>query len=113
MKLLTQVQRKRLLENGRASKRGGLDPVPVVKLFTPDAQATWLLTEIDPDGPDAAFGLCDLGYGCPELAYVSLSELHQIRGRLGMPVERDYLFRGVKPVSASLREAVERGRLVA
>lgn len=113
MRLLTSTQMTRLLENGRASKRGDLDPVPVVKLFTPDAAATWLLTEIDPDDPDAAFGLCDLGYGCPELGYVSLFELHQIRGRLGLPVERDCLFRGVKPVSAYLQEAVERGRLVA
>jgi hypothetical protein len=71
------------------------------------------MRQVDPDDPDAAFGLCDLGYGCPELGYVSISELHQIRGRLGLPVERDYLFRGVKPVSAYLREAVERGRWVA
>jgi hypothetical protein len=33
---------------------------PVVKLFMPDADRTWLLTEIDPDNPDIAFGLCDL-----------------------------------------------------
>ena len=30
-----------------------------------------------------AFGLCDLGIGCPELGYVSLSELKSVRGRLG------------------------------
>jgi hypothetical protein len=30
----------------------------VVKLFTPDAACTWLLTELDPDDPDIAFGLC-------------------------------------------------------
>ncbi len=34
------------------------DPQPLVKLFTPDAGATWLLTEIDPDAPSMAFGLC-------------------------------------------------------
>ena len=39
--------------------------------FTPDAGATWLLTEIDPDDHDHAFGLCDLGQGFPELGYVS------------------------------------------
>ena len=50
-------------------------PLPVVKLFTPDASATWLLTELDPADPDLAFGLCDLGLGCPELGYVRLSEL--------------------------------------
>ncbi|WP_432431077.1 DUF2958 domain-containing protein [Mesorhizobium loti] len=31
--------------------------VPVLKLFTPDAGATWLLTEIYPEHPDLAFGL--------------------------------------------------------
>lgn len=34
------------------------DPHPLIKLFTPDAGATWLLTEVDPDDPDRAFGLC-------------------------------------------------------
>ena len=41
--------------------------LPVVKLFTPDVNATWLLTELDPEDPDISFGLCDLGVGCPEL----------------------------------------------
>ena len=45
------------------------DFVPVVKLFTPDPGAIWLLTELDPDDADTAFGLCDLGLGCPELGY--------------------------------------------
>lgn len=62
---ITDDQRTVLLANGRrALEEEGFDPVPVV---TPDAGATWLLTEIDPDGPDHAFGLCDLGLGCPEL----------------------------------------------
>jgi len=29
-----------------------MDFYPVVKLFTPDANATWLLTEIDPEEED-------------------------------------------------------------
>jgi hypothetical protein len=36
-----------------------------VKLFTPDAQCTWLLTEID-ESTDLAFGLYHLGIGCPD-----------------------------------------------
>jgi hypothetical protein len=60
--------RERLLANGAKSAAGeDIDPVPVVKLFTPDANATWLLTELDPDNPTLAFGLCDLGLGSPEL----------------------------------------------
>lgn len=30
--------------------------------------ATWLLTEIDPDDPDVAFGLCVLGSAIPNSA---------------------------------------------
>ncbi len=43
-----------------------------------------LLTEIDPDDHDHAFGLCDLGMGMPELGWVSLQELATVRGKLGL-----------------------------
>ena len=85
--LITDDQRTALLANGRQSlDNDDFDPPPVVKLFTLDAHSTWLLTEIDPDDPDRAFGLCDLGLGFPELGYVSLSELQSVRGRLGPAV---------------------------
>ncbi len=43
--LITDDQRTVLLANGRQSlEEDGFDPTPVVKLFTPDAGATWLLT---------------------------------------------------------------------
>ena len=59
--LITDTQRVLLLANGRESlENPDFDPAPVVKLFTPDAGATWLLTEIDPDDHDHAFGHCDL-----------------------------------------------------
>jgi hypothetical protein len=35
----------------------GIDPRPVVKFFTPDAGATWLITEADPADTDYLFGL--------------------------------------------------------
>ena len=91
--LITEQQRTQLLANGQAHAEGqDIDPPPVVKLFTPDAQATWLLTELDPEDGDTAFGLCDLGLGMPELGSVRLSELSTIRGPLGLPVERDLHF---------------------
>ena len=56
MKLMTNAQRTQLLENGRKSREtDDFDPAPVLKLFTPDANATWLLTELDPQDPDRAF----------------------------------------------------------
>lgn len=118
MQLLTQDLRDQLLANGRQQlplrgTRNEIDFVPVVKLFTPDAGATWLLTEIDPEDPDIAFGLCDLGLGCPEIGSVRLSELSALRGRLGLPVERDQYFRADKPLSAYASEARRLGQIQA
>lgn len=114
MKLITDELRAQLLANGQQSiEHDDLDPLPVVKLFTPDASATWLLTEIDPDDHDHAFGLCDLGQGFPELGYVSLAELQSVRGRLGLPVERDLHFKAAKSISAYANEAYLAGRITA
>ena len=87
MKLFTADIVARLMENGRKQEpvRGTdeeIDFHPVVKLFTPDAGCTWLLTEIDPEDADIAFGLCDLGLGFPELGSVSIAEITALRGRL-------------------------------
>lgn len=113
MNLIPDELRAVLLHNGRQSTElEDFDPPPVVKLFTPDAGATWLLTEIDPEDPDRAFGLCDLGLGFPELGYVSLQELSTVRGRLGLPVERDLHFKADKAISGYAREARSAGRIV-
>ncbi|MEO8722953.1 MAG: DUF2958 domain-containing protein [Sphingobium sp.] len=110
---LTAANWERLLANGRRTAAGEeLDPHPVVKLFTPDAGATWLLTEVDPDEPDRAFGLCDLGLGAPELGYVSLTELAGVRGRLGLAIEADLWFVADKPLSSFAAEARTAGRIV-
>ncbi|EAQ37525.1 hypothetical protein NB311A_04419 [Nitrobacter sp. Nb-311A] len=108
--LLTVEDRVALLVNALVDER---DPFPVVKLFTPDAGATWLLTECDPDEPDRFFGLCDLGLGCPEIGYVSLTEIMSIPGPLGLPVERDLHFVACKSLTTYADEARIKGRIVA
>ena len=119
MELLTSEIRERLLGNGRLSQQlsaqgeAVADFLPVVKLFTPDAGCTWLLTELDPDDPDIAFGLCDLGMGCPETGSVRISELESVRGRLGLPVERDLHFKPTKTLSAYADEARAHGAIKA
>jgi hypothetical protein len=104
----------RLIENGRFSEeQDGFDPFPVVKLFTPDAAATWLLTEAYPEGSDIRlFGLCDLGLGSPELGYLMLSEIEHVRGKLGLPVERDLYFKVDHRLSAYARNARHAGMIV-
>jgi Protein of unknown function (DUF2958) len=78
------------------------DPMVVCKFFTPDAGWTWYVIEgspVDADGyydTDKAkvdFVFFGLVSGVEvELGYFSLSELQSIRGRLGLPVERDLYF---------------------
>jgi hypothetical protein len=112
MQLITDEQRAELLRNGAESAQAeDFDPMPVVKLFTPDAGATWLLTELDPQDEDLAFGLCDLGLGCPELGYVRLSEIEGVRGPLGLPVERDLHFTARHRLSEYARLARAEGAI--
>lgn len=118
MKLFTDQILEQLQANGRAQRdaqaRGSeIDFRPVVKIFTPDAGCTWLLSETDPDEPDIAFGLCDLGMGSPELGSVRISELESIRGKLGLPAERDRFFEADKPLIEYARAAWSAGRIVA
>lgn len=109
--LITDAQRAQLLANGqRFIDDPDFDPTPVVKLFTPDAGATWLIAAIDPYDHDHAFGLMDLGLGCPELGEVCLSELAALRG---LPVERDLHFTADKRLSGYAREARLAGRIAA
>jgi hypothetical protein len=77
----------------------------------PDASAVWLLASIDDD--NIAFGLCDLGAGFPELGYVSLEELKTVRGRFGLPVERDRYFNADKTLEEYADIATHEGKIIA
>ena len=110
--LTTTDQRAQLLANGVARAAGqGIDPLPVVRLFTPDAHVTWLLAALDPADGDTAWGLIDLGIGMPELGTVKLSELAAIVGPLQKPVIRDLYFRASRPLSEYVRLAQRDGSI--
>jgi hypothetical protein len=111
--LLSQLLGNGILQRALQARGTGVDLKPVVKIFTPDAAATWLLSELDPDDQDTAFGLCDLGLGFPELGAVSLRELEALRGKMGLPVELDAHFRPTKTISSYAAEARIAGRIVA
>lgn len=111
--MIPEALRARLLANGRRTASGeGDDHYPVVKVFAPEGYATWLLTEIDPDEPDRAYGLCDPGLGFPELGYVSLSGLATFRTRHGLSLEVDRHFLARKPISEYAADARLLGRIV-
>lgn len=65
-----------------------VDAIAYVKLFTPDANWTWFITEFD--GEDLCFGLVR-GHE-EELGYFSLAELQTVCGSLGLPIESDLYF---------------------
>jgi hypothetical protein len=120
-KIFTADVLERLAANGRATRaaqRAGEpmpDHAPVVKVFNPFGSATWLLTELDPDDEDGLFGLCDLGFGFPELGRVLRSDIEQCRirrGRYELPLERDKWFRGEHPISAYIATARAAGRII-
>lgn len=79
----------------RGAEAEGLDALARVKFFTPDAGWTWYASEYD--GDDLFFGF--VAGAEPELGYFALSELSQVRGEFGLPVERDRFFE-----AAPLRE---------
>lgn len=111
--LIIDTEREQLLANGRARAVGqAIDPLPVVRLFTPDAHATWLLSDLDPTDEDTAYGLCDLGIGMPALGTVKLSELASIVGPLKRPVMRDLYFQATRTLSEYTRLAHLNGSIM-
>ncbi len=106
-----------LAANGRLSAaaiaRDGRTPdhVPVLKLFTPLGGATWLLSEYHEDD-ERFFGLCDLGFGSPELGYVSRAEIEEVAAVKNPPlIERDLYFRPAAPLSVYADAARAAGRI--
>lgn len=116
MKLILASQLKALKTNWtktqEAAERGTqIDVAPVIKLFCPWGAATWLLTEVKPGEPNILFGLCDMGMGCPEIGYVSLSELEAIRGPGRLKIERDIHFKAAASL-AVYAEAARRAQQI-
>ena len=96
----------------------GLRALAQVKFFTPSSSWTWYASEgspVDEDGyydtdkEKVDFLFFGLVSGLEvELGYLSLSELEELRGPLGLPVERDLYF---KPKTLEeLQEFHERGQ---
>ncbi len=93
MKLLTQEIRRKLPPLYSQDSKGG-KAVAYVKFFTPSNSWTWWATEGSPikdeEGKEIDFHFFGLVDGhCKELGYFSLKELEEVRGPMGLPIERD------------------------
>jgi hypothetical protein len=87
MKLLTEEIRKKLPPLG--SQSDNLDPIIIVKFFTPWSYWTWYAYEFD--GEDIFFGYVKGHFN--EIGSFSLSELESVKGPMGLTIERDIHFR--------------------
>ncbi len=118
-KLLTKALRAKMEANWQLNQgdmAAGIEPgshdlVPVAKFFTPDGNCTWLITEFDPQTGNM-FGLCDLGHGSPELGYINYFELQKLRGKMGLPVERERYSTITTPLSKLAEHAMQHGRII-
>jgi len=90
MKLITKALEQKIPKL-YSTEGQGMEAVAYIKLFSPDSSWTWYLTEYSAED-HLGFGWCDNGQGGGELGYVSLTELEQVRGPLGLPIERDLYF---------------------
>ncbi len=100
MKLLIKEIRRKLPPLYSQDGKGG-EAIVHVKFFTPDSSWTWYVTEGEPVLDESAkevdfrfFGLVD-GHE-KELGYFMLSELEEVRGPMGLPIERDLYFQPKK-----------------
>jgi hypothetical protein len=108
--LLDAFLRARLEANGReqAPLKGTaheIDFEPVVKLRDHEEGRVWLLTEIDPDQPGKAWGLClsDPEYPEPYMGSADLNELASVKQAGFLTVDADFTPAG--PVSDYLLRA--------
>ena len=97
MKLLTEELKKQLPH--LASTDGEPNKTAVCKFFDPCGSWTWYVVEGEllEDGDWLFFGLVD-GFE-KEWGYFSLGELQNVRGPLGLGIERDIYF---QPKTVSL-----------
>jgi hypothetical protein len=97
MKLLPEEIREQLPPLYSQDGKGG-KAVAYVKFFTPSSSWTWFATEGEPMFDESSkevdfkfFGLVE-GFE-KELGYFLLSELEEVRGPMGLPIERDLHFK--------------------
>lgn len=92
MKLLTKTLEKQLPK--LYAQDGVKDKTIYMKLFCPWGTATWYVAEYDPE-EKVFFGYVT-GFYEDEWGYASLDELEQIKGPMGLKIERDLCFQPKK-----------------
>ncbi|MBE0651671.1 MAG: DUF2958 domain-containing protein [Bacteroidales bacterium] len=103
MQLMTNELHRRFREIG--SQENDKDPIVIVKYFNPSGAGTWYATEYD-ETTKIFFGYVSIfGDWNDEWGYFSLEELENVRGALGLGIERD-MYCGEKRMSHFCPKAV-------
>jgi len=97
MKLLPKEIREQMPPLYAQDGKGG-KAVVYAKYFTPSSSWSWYITEGEPvlseSGIEVDYKFFGLVFGHEkELGYVLLSELEEVRGPMGLPIERDLYFK--------------------
>jgi len=114
MKLYTETELVLLQSNydtneeARNLDGNTVDFQPVVKWFDIMSGATWLISEVD-HNEELAFGLCDLGFGFPELGLVAISEIKSLKLGSIPRIERDIHFAATQSLTRYANEARQAG----
>jgi len=115
MKLLTKEIRKKLPPLYSQDGKGG-KAIAQVKYFTPSSSWTWYATEgepvLDESGKEVDFRFFGLVDGhCRELGYFVLSELEEVQGPMGLPIERDLYWqpKTLKEIAPEMFESTGKG----
>lgn len=124
MEMTPPLLLKKLYDNGDINNKhreidgNTEDFQPVLKFFNPCGAATWLISEITDQGEDMdgnhdviMFGLCDLGFGSPEMGSVSYNEIRSVRLPGNMGIERDIHFTATKTLTEYADDARAAGRI--
>ncbi|MBO9357677.1 DUF2958 domain-containing protein [Bordetella petrii] len=110
MPLLTDAQQAQLLAYGQQRVDDpSFDPMPVVKLYTPDAGVVWLLAFAYPEDPARLHALCDANTGFPQLTDIRLDELEAMHGPNGYRVAVETDFKATRTLSDYAARAQARG----
>ena len=99
MSLLTPAQTVQLIKNGHKPDVDHVPPAYLMVLHEGVPVMQFMLTHVDPDYPDQAYGLIDFGHGKPRMSMVFLPQLESINEHDELHIEQDPYFKPTRPIS--------------
>jgi hypothetical protein len=84
---------KQAVADGEAKSADRPIEMPLVKLFRPGGRYRCLISRLNPDDMNMAYGLTDTGTGLPEMGPVRLDVIASWCTAIGPAIERDELFK--------------------